>query len=111
VLLATQMKKGRLGTRLEVLCRPDDAARLEVRLLTETSTIGVRRVDATRVVLPREQGEVSVLGHTVRVKTVSLPDGTTRSKPELADVQRVALATGRRPLDISQLALGAAERR
>jgi uncharacterized protein (TIGR00299 family) protein len=111
VLLATQMKKGRLGTRVELLCRPEDATRFEGRLLTETTTIGVRRSDVSRTVLPRIQAEVSVLGHTVRVKTVTLPDGTTRSKPEFDDVQRVALATGRRPLDISGLALAAAERR
>jgi uncharacterized protein (DUF111 family) len=51
-----------------------------------------------------------VLGHSVRVKRVTLPDATTRTKPEFDDVQRIALATGRLPGDIYQLALGAAER-
>ena len=37
------MKKGRQGTRIELLCRPGDAARFEALLLRETSTIGVRR--------------------------------------------------------------------
>jgi hypothetical protein len=41
---------------------------------------------------------------------VTLPDGGSRAKPEFEDVQRVALATGRRAFDIYQLALGAAER-
>jgi pyridinium-3,5-bisthiocarboxylic acid mononucleotide nickel chelatase len=110
VLLATMMKKGRQGTRVEVLCRPADAERLERLLLVETTTIGVRRQDTTRLALPREQATVGVLGHTVRVKIVSLPDGGTRAKPEFDDVQGVALATGRRPADIYQLALVAAER-
>ncbi len=110
VLLAAQMKKGRLGTRIELLCHPDDASRLESYLLMETSTIGVRRSEATRTVLPRRQASVGVLGHTVRIKIVTLPDGTARSKPEFDDVQRVALATGRRALDISRLALVEAER-
>jgi pyridinium-3,5-bisthiocarboxylic acid mononucleotide nickel chelatase len=110
VLLATTMKKGRQGTRVEVLCRPEDAGRLERLLLVETTTIGVRRHDTTRLALPREQATVGVLGHTVRVKIVSLPDGGTRAKPEFDDVQGVALATGRRPADIYQLALVAAER-
>jgi uncharacterized protein (TIGR00299 family) protein len=110
VLLATTMKKGRQGTRVEVLCRPADAERLERQLLIETTTIGVRRQDTSRLALPRQEGTVGVLGHSVRVKTVSLPDGGTRAKPEFDDVQRVALATGRRPTDIYQLALVAAER-
>jgi pyridinium-3,5-bisthiocarboxylic acid mononucleotide nickel chelatase len=110
VLLATTMKKGRPGTRIEILCQPTDVARLERLLLTETTTIGVRRHDVSRLALPRQQATVGVLGHSVRVKVVALPDGGTRAKPEFDDVQRVALATGRRPADIYQLALAAAER-
>jgi uncharacterized protein (DUF111 family) len=110
VLLAATMKKGRQGTRLEILCRPADAARLEGLLLNETTSIGVRRSEVSRRALPRRQAEFSVLGHAVRVKIVTLPDGSSRTKPEFDDVQRVALATGRRPGDIYQLALAAAER-
>jgi uncharacterized protein (DUF111 family) len=51
-----------------------------------------------------------VLGHTIRVKVVTLSDGGRRAKPEFDDVQRVALATNRSAADIYQLAL-AAERR
>ena len=110
VLLATTMKKGRQGTRIELLCRPEEAERFETLLLTETTSIGVRRSEVSRATLARSQGMVDVLGHGVRVKIVSLPAGGTRAKPEFDDVQRVALATGRRPADIYQLALGAAER-
>jgi uncharacterized protein (DUF111 family) len=110
VLLATTMKKGRQGTRIEVLCEPADAARLERLLLSESTTIGVRRQETSRLALPRQTGTVGVLGHTVRVKIVALPEGGTRTKPEFDDVQRVALATSRRPADIYQLALAAAER-
>ena len=111
VLLATTMKKGRPGTRVEVLCAHEDATRLELLLLAETTAIGVRRTAVSRLALPRRIVEVAVLGQTVRVKQVELPDGTTRGKPEFDDVQRLALATGRRPLDIYQLALAASERR
>jgi uncharacterized protein (TIGR00299 family) protein len=110
VLLPVTMKKGRHGTRVEILCRPEDAARFEGLLLRETSTIGVRRTEASRRVLPREERTSDVLGHSVRVKVVTLPSGERRSKPEFEDVQRVALATGRSTFDIYQLAL-AAERR
>jgi uncharacterized protein (TIGR00299 family) protein len=110
VLLATTMKKGRQGTRVELLVRPEQAAAFERMLLLETSSIGVRRIEASRVALARKERSVTVLGQTVRLKEVALPDGGTRVKPELDDVQAAALATGYRPLDIYQLALGAAER-
>jgi uncharacterized protein (TIGR00299 family) protein len=110
VLLPTLMKKGRAGTRFEVLCRPVDADRFERLLLSETTSIGVRRSDVSRVTLHRRVTTIEVLGHSIRVKIVDLPDGGTRAKPEFDDVQRIALATGRRPADIYQLALGAAER-
>jgi uncharacterized protein (TIGR00299 family) protein len=111
VLLHTTMKKGRAGTRLELLCRPAEAARFQLLLLSESSTLGVRRTDVTRVTLSRRIQEVDVLGHVITMKTVRLPDGTERTKPEFDDVQRVALATGRRAADIYQIALGAPERR
>ena len=110
VLSPVLMKKGRPGTRIEILCRPEDAERFESLLLRETTTIGVRRTTASRSVLRREECSVDVLGHSVRVKVVTLPTGERRAKPEFDDVQRCALATGRAPSDIYQLAL-AAERR
>jgi uncharacterized protein (TIGR00299 family) protein len=111
ILLATTMKKGRAGTRIEVLCASHEADAFEALLLTETTSIGVRRSEVSRLALPRREETINVLGHSVRMKVVTLPDGTTRAKPEFDDVQRVALATHRRPADIYQLALGASERR
>jgi uncharacterized protein (TIGR00299 family) protein len=110
VLVPVVMKKGRQGTRIEILCRPEDAERFEALLLRDTTTIGARRTAATRGVLPREVRTADVLGHPIRIKVVMLPTGERRAKPEFDDVQRCALATGRAPSDIYQLAL-AAERR
>ena len=110
VLLATTMKRGRPGTRIEVLARPTDAERLELLLLAETTTIGVRRTDVRRRALPREVRTVEVLGHPVAVKVVQLPNGRTRAKPEFSDVQRVSEQTGRPLRDIFQLAADQAER-
>jgi uncharacterized protein (TIGR00299 family) protein len=108
VLLASTMKRGRQGTRVDVLCRPADAARLEDVLFQETTTIGVRRRAVTRRALPRDVIGVTVLGHRITAKVVTLPGGGFRAKPEFADVQRVALATGRPLQDISRLAVEAA---
>jgi uncharacterized protein (DUF111 family) len=110
VLIPVTMKRGRPGTRVEVLCRPTDADAIEALLLAETTTIGVRRRTVARRALPRETITVDVLGHPIAAKVVTLPGGRRRGKPEFADVQRVALATGRPLLDISRLAATAAER-
>jgi uncharacterized protein (TIGR00299 family) protein len=110
VLQPVIMKKGRSGTRIEVLAGPALATALETQLLAETTTIGVRRSLVRRLALPRAKETVSVLGHEIAVKVVSLPDGRRRAKPEFDDVQRVAQATGRTPGDIFWLASIEAER-
>ena len=109
VLLATTMKKGRPGVRVEALARPGDASALEAVLLTESTSIGVRRVILDRRALPRRMGAVDVLGQRIAVKLVSLPDGGTRAKPEFDDVVAAALATGRPTQEILRLAVHAAQ--
>jgi uncharacterized protein (TIGR00299 family) protein len=104
VLLATSMKKGRPGSRLEVLCTPAEAPALEDLLLRESTTIGVRRSTVERRALARAHGEVQVFGHAVGTKIVTLPDGTVRVKPEFDDVSRVARATGRSMAEVSEAA-------
>lgn len=110
VLQPVVMKKGRAGTRVEVLAPPAMADELESMLLRETTTIGVRRSVVRRRALPRVLRAVTVLGHEIAVKVVSLEDGRRRAKPEFEDVQRVAQATGRSPQDIFWLASLEAER-
>jgi uncharacterized protein (TIGR00299 family) protein len=104
VLLPTSMKKGRPGTRVEVLASPARADALEALLFAHTTTLGVRRTELVRRVLPRDEQTVEVLGHTIRVKVARLPDGSMRAKPEFDDVRAAALATGRAPRDIFDLA-------
>jgi uncharacterized protein (TIGR00299 family) protein len=110
VLLAETTKHGRPAVRVEILCRPGAAARLEELLLVETTTIGVRRREVLRRALPRDVIHITVLGHELSAKRVTLPDGRRRTKPEFADVQHVALATGRPLQDIFRLAAAEAER-
>jgi uncharacterized protein (TIGR00299 family) protein len=111
VSLPATTKRGRAGTRLEVLCRPTDTARLEEILLVESTTIGVRERQVRRRALERSVIHVTVLDHDIAVKRVALPNGGFRAKPEFADVERVALATGRPMQDIFRLALVESERR
>ncbi|MCC6319562.1 MAG: nickel pincer cofactor biosynthesis protein LarC [Gemmatimonadaceae bacterium] len=110
VLIATHMKKGRPGTRLEVLCAPGDVSLLESLVFRHTTTLGVRRWPVERTSLRREVREVVVGSHTVRVKIATLPNGERRCKAEFDDVLAVARATGRTASDVARAALAAAER-
>ena len=107
--ITVAMKKGRLGTRIEVLCRTADVDRLESLLFDRTSTLGVRKMSVERTALARDVRTVEVLGHDVRVKVAALPDGRRRAKPEYEDVRSVAEATGRSLQDVSTLAHAATE--
>ena len=110
VLTGTLMKKGRPGTRVEVLAPVGAADQLEELLLVHGSTIGVRRSLVSRRTLARERVTVDVLGHPVAVKVVALPGGGRRAKPEFDDVARVAAATGRTTAEIATLAAKLPER-
>jgi len=108
--ITVAMKKGRIGARVEVLCREVDSGRLESLLFARTTTIGIRRTRVTRRALARDVRTVDVLGHDVRVKVSALPDGRRRTKPEYEDVRSVAEATGRSMQDVTALARAATER-
>jgi len=102
--ITVAMKKGRLGTRVEALCRDEDVPRLESLLFDRTSTLGVRHTKVLRRALARDVRTVEVLGHDVRVKLAALPDGRRRAKPEYEDVRSVAEATGRSLQEVNTLA-------
>lgn len=107
VLIPILMKKGRPGTRIEAITGPDDADAIAERLLQDSTSIGVRSYMAFRQVLVREMVTVSVEGHDIALKVVTLPDGTRRAKPEADDVQRVAQTLKRSTREISDLARAA----
>lgn len=110
VLLQTVMKKGRPGTRIEVLCARAASDALTGIIFSETSSIGVRRASVERVKLAREERVVRVLEQSVRVKIASMPDGSKRAKPEFDDVRHAANVTGRTLRDVLALASAEAER-
>ncbi len=110
VLTQVIMKKGRPGTRIEVLCRASFADELERALFVHSSTIGVRRARVERTALSREERTVRVLDHDVRVKLVTLPSGARRAKPGHDDLSMIAAATGRALRDVAAIAHAAAER-
>jgi uncharacterized protein (TIGR00299 family) protein len=82
-------KKNRPTQVITALCQPSDDAAVTAVLMAETGTLGVRRIDAQRDVLPRSEGRVIVAGHEARVKV-----GPHRAKPEYDDLVEIARATG-----------------
>jgi uncharacterized protein (TIGR00299 family) protein len=104
----TQMKKGRVGFRVEALVAPGREERVADACFRHSSTAGVRWTRAERVALARSQREVTLGGDTVRVKVVESPGGP-RLKPEYDDVARVARATGRPVAVVAAEALDAAQ--
>lgn len=110
VVSPVYMKKGRLGSRIEVLANPHDATRLEQALFAQTTTLGVRRTSIERAVLAREERSVRVLDHNVRIKIATLPNGERRVKPELEDLKELSRESGRPVAELAALALMLSER-
>ncbi|MFC1826243.1 nickel pincer cofactor biosynthesis protein LarC [Thermodesulfobacteriota bacterium] len=85
------MKKNRPGTMVQVLCREDRKEAVMHRILTETTSSGVRFYDVHRRILKREQLVVDTLYGRVQVKRIINPDGSQRLVPEYEVCKKVAL--------------------
>jgi pyridinium-3,5-bisthiocarboxylic acid mononucleotide nickel chelatase len=84
------MKKGRLGTLLTVLCRPEDEEPLEKLLFRETTTLGIRRREEDRVILDREFVTVDTVFGKIRMKIASAAGEILNAMPEYEDCRRAA---------------------
>jgi uncharacterized protein (TIGR00299 family) protein len=84
-----QMKKGRPGFLMSVICEPGKAADLEAVLFRETATFGVRRYSAERSKLHREAITVETPWGPVKAKR-GRRDGFEVVTPEYEDCARVA---------------------
>ena len=83
------MKKGRPGTMITVLCRPDQAEEMTALLLRHTATLGVRAFPCRRSVLSRRSEVVETALGPVR-KKISERNGLRREKWEYEDLARLA---------------------
>jgi len=84
------MKKGRPGILLTVLCHEERRADIMDVLLRETTTIGLRFYEASRIVLDRQGEERETEFGKVRVKVSRMHDGTVKVSPEYEDCRRIA---------------------
>lgn len=73
--VSVQMKKGRAGVQLTVLCRPDLVPALRDLILRETTTIGLHWRLEQKVWLAREFAEVQTPWGPVRIKLARWPTG------------------------------------
>jgi len=85
-----QMKKGRPGMLLTVLCKPEEAAKLTQIIFAETTTLGVRRREEQRLALARKWITVSTQWGEVRMKIASMNGTVTNYAPEYEDCRRIA---------------------
>lgn len=104
------MKKSRPAFALSVLVRQGDERRAVDILFRETTTLGVRRRDATRWALEREELVVVVRGETVRVKVARLDGDVVNIGPEFDDCVSIARRSGIPLRDIQGEAVEAAGR-
>jgi pyridinium-3,5-bisthiocarboxylic acid mononucleotide nickel chelatase len=94
-LTPVQMKKGRPGMVLSVLCPPGTDAAARAVLWRETSTLGVRGTPVRKWMLERRLVEVELLGGKVRVKLGLEGGRVVNVAPEFADCSRLAEVSGR----------------
>jgi uncharacterized protein (TIGR00299 family) protein len=102
-LTPMQMKKNRPATQLAVLCHPGDADVLLPIILTETTTLGVRRSSIERISLPRSIEMVETRFGSIRVKVARWSD-LIRAVPEYEDCKRAAEANNAALIDVMQAA-------
>ncbi len=93
------MKKGRPGTKISVLCSPEEVGVFAAEIMNQTSTIGVRIINSKKIMLRREIKEVQIKikekNFTVRAKISYNKKGDiAHFKPEFDDIKHITEETG-----------------
>lgn len=88
-ITAIQMKKGRPGFKLQIICDEPHKEKLSNTVLTETTAIGLRYRVEQRITLPRETIEVPTPWGSIKAKKVM--NGNTYSiYPEYEECKKIA---------------------
>ena len=89
------MKKGRPAYMLQVICKKENREELEDIIFRETTSIGLRRYEENRRILPRSFKEITLRdGHKVKIK-ICCHHGQKFCYPEYDTVRKVCEETGR----------------
>jgi pyridinium-3,5-bisthiocarboxylic acid mononucleotide nickel chelatase len=94
------MKKMRPGVSLTVLCEREKRDDLAALILRETTSIGVRWYEVSRLTMERELREVSTKYGKVRVKASGSGGTATKVVPEYEDCRKLAKKNGVPLLDV-----------
>ena len=84
------MKKNRPGTMIQVLCEAANQPVVVHRILTETTSIGVRFHNVYRQTLSRKQIKIQTKYGEVCVKQITGPDEQVRFVPEYEECRKIA---------------------
>lgn len=104
------MKKSRPAWQLSVLCEPGDVGAAEDILLTQTTSLGVRRRVCGRTKLTREHQSVTTPFGPIRMKLARRGGSILTASPEFDDCQQAAQSHGapvRKVMDAARAAFDA----
>jgi len=91
---AVQMKKNRPGTLMTIVCAPERRDTLADLVFRETTTIGIRYQEMSRLCLDREIQPVETAYGMVRFKVARKNGAILNAQPEFEDVARLAAEQG-----------------
>ncbi|MDY2819142.1 MAG: nickel pincer cofactor biosynthesis protein LarC [Hominisplanchenecus sp.] len=87
------MKKNRPAYQVTVICRDEDADRMEDIIFEETTTIGIRKIKMERSILKRDIRTISTEFGEMKVKVCELPSGE-RIYPEYEEAVKICRKYG-----------------
>ena len=92
---AVQMKKGRTGVQMKVLCKPELVQAMRDLIFRETTTLGMHWRVERKELLKRELVEVPTEWGGIRIKVARLGSGeVANAAPEYEDCRELALKHG-----------------
>lgn len=86
-------KKNRPSGIIQTLCEPAHEEAVAMAVFRHTHTLGIRRQEIERLVLPREHIEVDMAGDTIKAKSYLL-ENETYIRPEADEIGRLACERG-----------------
>ncbi len=99
-LTPVYMKKGRPGTLITVLAPPERESAMEKILLTQTTTLGVRKYTVDRTCLERKTFQVQLGEAAIQIKAGLFDGRVIKVAPEYDDCVRAAQQSARPVKDI-----------
>ncbi|MCD6272216.1 MAG: nickel pincer cofactor biosynthesis protein LarC [Deltaproteobacteria bacterium] len=91
LLIPVFMKKNRPGTMVKALCEKHNLKTIIGRILSETTSTGVRHYEVKRAKLERKRVTIKTSLGNVQAKVITHPDGTERIAPEYEACKKIAL--------------------